>query len=96
MRDHSGIQIERNGFNIAGLRQSEPQDGFQDGERLNSLQRIKVVAFSLVGEVQARPNYGDAPDTTRGGAFALHHAQCVLDRKIGEQRGIHGKAPAFE
>src|SRR5438045_1098648 len=49
--------VERDNFNLSRFGESQSNKGIVNRERLQRLERIKIVTESFVGEIQSRPDY---------------------------------------
>ena len=56
MGDYRRIQIQANDLQVFRFSKAESRYGFEHGERLERLQGIKIVAITLVGEIETWPD----------------------------------------
>ena len=89
----SCAQVERCQTEIVRSRQAKPAQRVDHGERLSNLRWIEVVAFGLVGEVEARPNDADAAH--RRGLDQPHRRKSLerpIDCEVRPDRCVRGEA----
>ena len=80
-----------------GCGEPEPDHGVDDGERLDRLHRIEVVALPLVDEVEARPDDANAADAAGGQQpVGQKDRERLLDAEAGIDRGVRGEPAVLE
>ena len=93
MRINRSVQVQSDRFEILAVAESETFHRFHHGKRLDGLQRIEIVAISLVGEIKAGTHDSDTMDgACLQRSFCEHHPQRIFDRKVREKRSVHREA----
>jgi len=86
VREDGRVQIESREFKWLGRGEAQANDGFEDGEGLDGLQGVVIVAGALIGEIEARANDGDAVDDAGGeSVFAEQSAESIFEGIVGEK-----------
>ena len=85
-------QIERRDSQVRWC-EPEAYERVDDREGLNRLLRVEVVAFRLVGEIEPRPDDGDAVDTACGDRpRGYERRERLFDREVWQERRIGREA----
>jgi hypothetical protein len=88
----SRAQIERRDPQVRWC-EPEAHERVDDRERLNCLLRVEVVAFRFVGEIEPRPDDGDAVDTACGERpRGYERRERLFDREVWQERRVGREA----